>query len=229
MSENFIPLLVASVLFLATHFGLSALPLRNRLLHSLGEKTFLAVYSLIAVVTIAWMVAEYNAAPMQVLWTAPGFLRRAPIVLMPFAFILVVCGVTMRNPTSVGAERLIGAEDSVRGILRVTRHPVMWGITLWAATHLLVNGDTAALIFFGAMLLLAFGGTFAIDHKKRGALGEDWARFARVTSHLPFAAILAGRNHFAPGEIGLWRIALALAAYGAFLAAHRALFGAVPY
>lgn len=229
MSDSFAPLLIASALFLLTHFGLSIPAVRDPLRGALGEKGFLIVYSLIAVITLAWLVAEYNAAPTAVLWTAPALLRRLPALLMPIAFFLVVAGVTTRNPTSVGGDPLIARADSVRGVLRITRHPVMWGVTLWALVHLIVNGEVAAQIFFGTMLLLALLGTYAIDHKKRLALGENWARFAAVTSHVPFAAIAAGRNRLVWREIGAWRVFLALAFYAAFALLHARLFGAPPY
>jgi uncharacterized membrane protein len=68
-----------------------------------------------------------------------------------------------------------------------------------------------------------------IDARKRMALGEDWKRFAAVTSNIPFGAIAAGRNRFVAGEIG-WRVLIVAAvAYVALLAVHGALFGARPY
>jgi uncharacterized membrane protein len=33
---------------------------------------------------------------------------------------------------------------------RFTRHPMLWGVTIWAAVHLLANGDLASLILFGS-------------------------------------------------------------------------------
>jgi len=50
----------------------------------------------------------------------------------------------------------------------ITRHPFLWGIALWALVHLIINGDLASLILFGSLLLLAVGGTLAID-ARRGA------------------------------------------------------------
>jgi uncharacterized membrane protein len=72
-------------------------------------------------------------------------------------------------------------------------------------------------------------GTVLIDARKARTLGEDWKRFAALTSSVPFGAIVAGRNRFVAAEIG-WRVVLvALAAYVALLAAHPYLFGARPY
>ena len=59
------------------------------------------------------------------------------------------------------------------------------------------------------------GGTVSIDAKRRRAFGEQWTQFAGVTSNIPFAAIIAGRNRLGPAllEIGLWRPLAAIAVY----------------
>jgi uncharacterized membrane protein len=119
--------------------------------------------------------------------------------------------------------------EPARGIVRVTRHPMMWGVMLWAAAHVLARGDRAALVFFGGFFVLAALGTVAIDARKAGTLGEDWKRFAAVTSNVPFGAIAAGRNRFVWREIGWARVVVALAAYAVLILAHPYLFGARPY
>jgi uncharacterized membrane protein len=110
-------------------------------------------------------------------------------------------------------------------MLRITRHPFLWGVTIWAAGHLLVNGDLAGIILFASMLILALSGTISIDAKRKRALGATWDAFAERTSNLPFAAIAAGRQSFRLGEIGWWRIALALAIWAALIAGHGYVFG----
>ena len=147
---------------------------------------------------------------------------------MPFALLLVVCGLLTRNPTMVKQERALKSGAPARGILRVTRHPLMWGFALWAASHIVARGDAAAVIFFGGFLVLALSGTVLLDRRKAAALGDDWRRFAALTSNLPFAAIAAGRNRFSFDEIGWFQPALALALYGLLLWQHTNLFGAHP-
>jgi uncharacterized membrane protein len=180
------------------------------------------------VATLVAMGWTYMRAPFIALWHVPA-LRYVPLVVMPVALFLVAAGVLTRNPTAVGQERwLLGAEPA-RGILRVTRHPVMWGIALWAAAHMLARGDVASVVFFGAFLLLALTGTALIDRRKGAAAGENWPRFMAVTSSVPFAAIAAGRNRFSAREFGWGAPVLALAAYGVLLWLHPMLFGARPY
>lgn len=220
-------LLLAAAAFLATHY-ISSTPLRARLVQALGTNGYLILYSAIAFATLGGMVWAYYRAPFIGLWYVPA-LRYAPLVIMPFALILVVSGVTMRNPTAVGAERRLRDHDPVRGVLRITRHPVMWGIALWAGSHILARGDAAAVVFFGSILALALTGTILIDRRKRAALGGDWTRFANATSSVPFVALLTGSNRFSAREIGWSRTLLAASLYGLALWLHPSLFGARPY
>ena len=219
-------LILATAVFLATHY-VSSTPLRGRLVGALGN-AYLALYSLIAVAALGWMIWAYYRAPFIGLWHLP-LLRYAPISVMPVAFILRASGLMTRNPTLVNQERLLKAEEPARGILRITRHPLMWGIALWAASHVLARGDAAALVFFGGFALLALSGTALIDRRKAAALGDDWRRFAALTSNLPFAAIAAGRNRFKPGEIGWLKTGTGLALYVVLMLLHTTLFGARPY
>jgi uncharacterized membrane protein len=220
-----IQLIVATAVFLATHFVPST-PLRAALVKSAGERAYLGLYTVIALATLGWMIYAYGKAPIEPLW--PG-LRLLPVVAMPFAFILLICGVLSRNPTAVGQQQALKAEDAARGILRVTRHPVQWGILLWAGAHLLARGDIKSAIFFGGLFLLAALGTRFIDARKARNLGDDWKRYASATSNLPFVAIAQGRNTFRPGEIGLVKPAIGLILYGGLLLFHAWLFGARPY
>jgi uncharacterized membrane protein len=216
-------LIVAVVVFLATHYVAST-PLRARLVATVG-KAYLALYSVTALATLVWMVWAFYRAPFVNLWYAVA-LRPVPLMVMPFALVFIACGLFSPNPTMVGRERLLKDAAPARGILRITRHPMMWGFALWAASHIVARGDAAAVLFFGAFLVLALSGTWLIDRRKAAAAGDDWRRFAAVTSNVPFVAIITGRNQFKPLEIGAWKILLGLAAYGVLLSFHFQLFGA---
>ena len=129
---------------------------------------------------------------------------------MPLAFVLIACGY-WRNPTMVGADKLLKSEDPARGIIRITRHPLMWGIMLWAGAHLLARGDLRAVVFFGGFLLLAALGTIMIDRRKQA--DPDFRRFKAVTSNIPFVAIAQGRNRIVWREIGWTRPAIGIAVF----------------
>lgn len=140
----------------------------------------------------------------------------------------VVVGLTSANPTSVKQEGALARPDVVKGMLRVTRHPFLWGVAIWAAGHLLVNGDAPSLLLFGSMLALAVFGTVSIDAKRRRALGTSYVAFEEQTSNVPFAAIVTGRQRLSLSEIGWWKLLLAVAIWAAVLFAHPFVFGVNP-
>ena len=218
-------LLLACAAFLATHF-IPSTPLRGVLVKSLGQWGYTGVYSAIAFGMIGWMGWAYTRAPVEPLW--PG-VRWLPALLMPISFILLACGLFANNPTIVGMYRLLKNADPARGIIRVTRHPVMWAFLLWALAHLLARGDMKSLVFFGSFAVLASVGTLLMDRRKQQSLGENWARFAAVSSNLPFLAILQGRNRFVASEIGWRNPAIGLALYALFFWFHPMLFGIRAY
>ena len=226
MSHGLISLVIAGIAFCGSHVLLSSTGLRGSLRDQLGERGFLAVYSLTALVTFAWFLMAYAHAPTILLWPRQMWMALVPIVAMPLATILLVAGYTTPNPTAVGMERAARADDPAPGILRVTRHPVMWAIGLWAISHMIANGDLRSLLFFGAFAALSLGGTLLIDRKKRLALGSNWSRLAEVTSNLPFAALVTGRTRLRWRDISLLRLIAGLLLYAVLYNAHALIAGA---
>jgi len=208
-----ITLLAATFVFLATHFVTST-PLRPLIVNAIGEWPYRGAYSLVALVTLVWMGWAFANAPREPLWMG---IREVPYLVMPLAFVLIACGYG-RNPTMVGADRLLKSEDPARGIIRITRHPIMWGIMLWAASHILARGDLRSLIFFGGLLAVAGIGTLLMDSRKKS--NPDWPRFAAVSSNVPFVAVAQGRNRIRWREIGWVRPAAGLAAFFVVLLFH---------
>ena len=227
MSHGLISLVIAGIAFCGSHVLLSSTGLRGSLRDQLGERGFLAVYSLTALVTFAWFLMAYAHAPTILLWPRQMWMALVPIVVMPLATVLLVAGYTTPNPTAVGMERAARADDPAPGLLRVTRHPVMWAIGLWAVSHVIANGDLRSLLFFGAFAALSLGGTLLIDRKKRLALGSNWSRLAEVTSNLPFAALVTGRTRLRWRDISLLRVIAGLLLYAVLYNAH-ALIAGVP-
>ncbi|MCZ6887280.1 MAG: NnrU family protein [Gammaproteobacteria bacterium] len=218
-----IELVLAAVLFLVTHLGISSTPMRGALVAKIGERPYLGVYSLLAAVTIAYLIMTYLRTPQfQYLWGPSPALKWVPVVAMPVALVLFVGGFMVRNPTAVGLEGSIA--DAPRGVLRVTRHPFQWSIVLWSSAHIIANGDVASLVFFGAFGLLSACGSVLLDRKKAKQLGDAWAGFTSTTSNVPFGAIASGRNRLVVGELWL-PVAIGLAAYVLVLFGHEWISG----
>ena len=217
-------MLFASVLFLVTHLVVSSTPLRRILVGALTTRGFLGVYSVVALATLVYMIMVYADAPrFDYLWQPDPTLYWVPKILMVVALTFMFGGFMVKNPTAVGLE---GALDDpgqlpavTRGLNRITRHPFQWGVVLWASSHIVANGDVISVVFFAAFLLLSLVGSFLIDAKKAGVLGERWQPFAAVTSNIPFAAIVTGRNKLVLKELAA-PFAVGLVAYVAIFWGH---------
>lgn len=222
-------LLAAAAFFVLLHLLVSGTRLRDALTGVLGQGPYMGLFSLASIAGLTWLSFAYasarSAAWNASYWDVTPATRGFQLGLMLLALLLIVPGLTTPNPTSVRQEGALERPDVVKGMLRITRHPFLWGVALWALGHLLVNGDRAGIALFAALLALAIFGTASIDAKRKRALGNKWDGFATQTSNIPFGAILAGRQSLNLGEIGWWRIALAVAIYAALLVGHPFLFG----
>lgn len=225
-------LIAAAAAFLAIHVFVSGTPLRDRITLVIGERPYLGLFSLASLALIVWLVVAYNRAQVgndpQVYNLAEG-LRHLGIPIVAIAFFLGVQGLLLRNPTSVQMTGTATDEAIVTGVLRITRHPFLWGVAVWSAFHVAANGDEASVIFFGTFLILALLGTALIDAKRRRKLGAAWTAFATHTSNVPFAAVLAGRNRLRFVELFGWRFWLAALLFLTILFCHPRLFGVSPF
>jgi uncharacterized membrane protein len=216
-------LIAAAVFFLLIHFGVSGTRLRGSLVATLGAGPYRGLFSLASLGGIVWLASAYRHAPNVETWGLLLSLRPAALVVAFLGVLLMVIGLASPNPTSVGMEgTIVKGADAVHGVTRITRHPFLWGVALWALAHLVVNGDLASLILFGSLLLLALGGTASIDAKRSRQLGQNWQQFAARTSNIPFGAIAAGRNALGPAlaEIGIVRLLIAVLVYAVIFVLH---------
>ena len=220
-------LLLAAIFFAGIHLGVAGTTIRDRAIAALGQNGYRVAFSIASVVGLVWLVMAYNRSPYVVTWGMLEWWKPFAIILMLPASLLVVIGLTTPNPTSVAQEGRLAQPP--QGIVRVTRHPFLTGVALWALVHLIGNGDAASLIFFAVWAVVALAGTVSIDRKRRRLLGAAWEPFAAQTSIVPFAAIAGRRNRFSLGEIGAWRWGLAVVVYALILGGHAYVIGVSPF
>jgi uncharacterized membrane protein len=223
-------LVLAASAFATLHLFVSGTPLRGVFVRRIGEGPYRGLFSLATLVTLVWLSRSYSAAFASDnvwLWHWP-MAQHAAAPIMLIAFLLAVPGIASRNPASVGQERVLQGNPEPHGMQRITRHPFLWGVAIWAAFHIAANGDVASIVLFATFLVVALVGTRSIDRKRSRALGAVWTAYEARTSNLPFAAIAQGRNRLALREIGWWRPLLALALFALVVALHPRLFGAYP-
>jgi uncharacterized membrane protein len=226
-------LIAAAVVFLAIHFLVSGTRLRDGITAVIGEQLYLGLFALASLAAIVWLAISYNAAAAhggnRLLYDLGPGVRDAGIPVIAVAFFLGVQGLLAPNPTSVQQEGVVAKGETVRGVLRITRHPFLWGVVIWSAFHVAATGDIASIVFFGTFLVLAFFGTFSIDGKRKRKLGSAWEPFAAKTSNIPFAGAVGGRTTLNLGESFGWRCWVALVIFLIVLLAHARLFHASPF
>jgi uncharacterized membrane protein len=187
-------LLFSAIAFVGTHFLLSH-PLRAPLVRTVGEGPFRGIYSLVALITFGLMIYFYRIIGREPpLWVAADALWLFATLLMWIGSILFV-GSFVGNPALPGASGPRGAPSAV---FRITRHPMMWGFATWAIVHLMVVPTPKAVVFDGAILLLAVVGAVGQDRKKAALMGERWHEWTAQTAFIPFTRGLAN-----PGAVAL--------------------------
>ena len=221
-------LILAALFFTALHVGVAGTSARGRAIEKLGENVYRAAFSLLSLLGIVWLAHAYRVAGYIETWGQLAWFKPIAAFLMLVAFLLVVLGMTTPNPMAVGGENLLMANAQARGIQRVTRHPFLWGVAVWAFVHLIANGDVASLVLFGSLFVLAFVGMISIDAKRKTACGRHWDSYAAATSIIPLQAIKDGRNTLVIAEFKVWHLVVALVLYLAVMHFHQAWFGVSP-
>jgi uncharacterized membrane protein len=193
--EGTIWVLAASAAFVGTHFLLSH-PLRGPLVATVGEGPFLGIYSLVAALTLAWIVLAYRATPASGLLWSPGNALWAVVTLLMLVASILLMGSLVRNPALPNPGAPGKLPDAARGVYAVTRHPMLWAFAIWGCCHILIYPVAKNIIVAGAMIVLSLVGAALQDQKKMRLQPDLWRAWAQQTSYVPFAAIAAGRARF---------------------------------
>ncbi len=157
MDTGLITLVAANVAFVGTHFAMSH-PLRAPMVRVLGAGGFQIAYTVVSFATLAWVYLAFVAAPPADLpgsgdigWIAASLITLPAMILLAGSFI--------GNPALPTPLAEAQARATPRGVFRVTRHPMMWAIGLWALSHMVLFWSTRTrwgqLPSVGAVPLLA--------------------------------------------------------------------------
>jgi uncharacterized membrane protein len=144
-------LILGLILFFGAHLTPTFPAFQASMVDRVGEKVFKGGFSLVSLAGLVLIVlgvsaARGSAADVQ-LWHPPLWTHHLAFALMLPAFILLAS---------------MGQASHIRDKVR---HPMLAAIKLWAAAHLLANGDLLALLLFGSFL--AYGVYDRISVKKR--------------------------------------------------------------
>ena len=206
-------LVAANVAFVGTHFAMSH-PLRAAMVKALGAGGFQVAYSVVSFATLGWVYFAFVAAPPADLGGS-GEIGWIIATALTLPAMILLAGSFMGNPALPTPMAEAQARAEPKGVFRVTRHPMMWAIGLWAASHLVLFWSTRTMITALAMGILALVGAKMQDAKKEVLMGDAWAEWESKTSYWPrwgkLAAVgalplLAGTALWLAGSwVHLWR------------------------
>jgi uncharacterized membrane protein len=141
--------------------------------------------------------------------------------MLPVCLILALA-VGRPNPFSFGGVRNDAFDPARPGIVRLTRHPVLLALAIWAFAHVVPNGDLAHGLLFGTFAVFALVGGRLVDRRKRREMGEDWTHLDAARK----AAPLPPPPRSWPGLV--LRLALGVALYLGLVWLHPWLFAVSP-
>lgn len=182
--------LAAFTVFVALHSIPASPRIRGTLVSHLGHGTYIALYSAVSLVALAWLFySAFNLDYIE-LWVPAAWQGHVAFAAAPLGIFFVLAGLLSRNPFSTTARRGGGEPGA---IVAVTRHPVLWGFVLWALGHIPPNGDLRSLLLFGGFAIFSAGSMAMMEQRSRKKHGDALTEMAADTSIVPFAAILQGR------------------------------------
>ena len=143
-------LIVGLLLFLGIHsVSIVAPAWRDGQLAQRGESAWKGLYSVAAGVGLGLIIYGYGLARQlpAVLYTPPTALRHVALLLLLPVFVLLL------------AAYLPGR------IKTAAKHPMLLATKLWAAAHLLANGNLADVLLFGGFLAWAVADRISLKRR----------------------------------------------------------------
>lgn len=185
MDAGLLNLVVATIAFVATHFIMSG-PLRPLLASKFGAQGFLLFYSLISIATFAWAVIAFDRVDSDfALWNGMAAVPWALASLLTITALVLLIPSFVRNPALPGQSAAGVGTWIPTSVFRVTRHPMMWGISLWAIGHMIASPTPRVLILMSGLILLALLGSHFQDRRKVAQNKREFSPWQRRTSFWP--------------------------------------------
>lgn len=183
MDAGPITLIAANLAFVGSHFAMSH-PLRAPMVRALGAGGFQIAYTLVSFATLASVYHTFVAAPPADL-PGSGDIGWIAATIITWPAMILLAGSFIGNPALPTPLAEAQARAEPKGVFKVTRHPMMWAIGLWALSHLVLFWSTRTMITAAAMGVLALVGARLQDGKKAALMGDAWAQWSSKTSYWP--------------------------------------------
>ncbi len=211
---------------IAVFFLSHSLPMRPavraRGVEYLGRGGFGLLYSALSIAALAWMIGAAGRAPFVQLWPRQTWQTLVPLIAMALACLIAAFSIARPNPFSFGGGSS-GFDPARPGIVRWLRHPMLAALALWAASHMVPNGDLAHVLLFGIFAAFAVLGMRLVDRRKQRQMGvAQWAALRRAAGAGPFVPRPVSSAHAAI------RFGIAAALYVTLIVLHPVVIGVSP-
>lgn len=139
-------LVIGLALWIAAHlFRRLAPDAHAGLVARLGKGAARGLTAAVIGVGLVLIVIGFRSSPYVALYTPPGW------------------AIHLNNLLMLIAVFLFGAANAPSRVKRYLRNPMLTGVLVWAAAHLIVNGDLASLVLFAGMAVWAVASMIVID------------------------------------------------------------------
>lgn len=213
----------AFALFFLSHSLPTRPAVKSRLTAVLGARGFATGYSILSLAVLYWLLTAAGRAPVVTLWDWAPWQNHVPLVAMGIVCVILALSVGRPNPFSFGGAQNDRFSADRPGLVGWVRHPILAALAIWAAAHIVPNGDLAHVILFATFAGFALLGMKLIDRRKRREMGADWARLRDDLKKGPLfhapASVL---------DLSI-RVILGILTYAALLHLHPLVFGVSPY
>lgn len=220
---GWLPFGAAFALFFISHTVPVRPQVKARLQAVLGRAGFTIGYSALSLLVLGVLIASARHAPYLQIWVQMPWQRHVVLAGMAAVCVIAALAIGRPNPFSFGGAHDAQFDPRRPGIVRLTRHPLLVALALWAGLHLLPNGDLAHVLMFGVFLAFALMGRLIVDRRKRRLMGpQNWEALLQQTRRAPLISAPATW-----GGLGA-RLLAAASVMLILLALHPVLLGVSP-
>lgn len=144
-----------------------ATDLKKNILSRFGEYPYKGIFALIMVIAIYLIISGWQAATPEVIYTPPEWGGHAAGLLLLVGFILFLAPYPPNN------------------LKRKLRHPQLIGMICWGVGHLLANGESRSIVFFGGLAVWALIEMFLLNRRD-----GTWTKPAAVSGKKDLALVM---------------------------------------
>jgi uncharacterized membrane protein len=166
-------LVLGVLIFAGVHLVPSLAPgLRANWVARLGENGYKGLFSLLLLTGMGLIVAGWRSTLPSLVYMPVPELRHPGMGLILIAFLLMVVS---------------GRPSRIKSVIR---HPQLTGVLVWAAAHLMINGENRSVILFSGLGLWALVEIFAINRREGAWVKGDTPPWSAEVVSLAIAAVV---------------------------------------